>query len=108
VLKRMKRPGSPGLQALLDRIGHACRRRAPNHVHRRLPGRDRRRPEARPSSWARPLITSACSLFARGGHVRARPGKRRAGGGQAGAAAARDEPPEARRWRQRLQVGERA
>ena len=45
VLKRMKRPGTRACyERLLDRIRDArAGRHAPHDVHRRLPGRDRRR-----------------------------------------------------------------
>ena len=65
VLKRMKRPGTrQSYDALLDRIRDArARRRAPHHVHRRLPGRDRRgrRGAVRVRRPTTRSTTSACS-----------------------------------------------
>ena len=94
VLKRMKRPGTrAGYERLLDRIRTPCaRRHAAHDVHRRLPRRDRRgfrrAAELRRGDAVRPR--RRLHLLARGGHVGARPRRRRAGAGEAAAAVAPD------------------
>ena len=108
VLKRMKRPGTqPGLRHAAHPHPRARpRRRPPHHLHRRLPGRDRRgrRRAGRVRLRSRVRPRRRVHLLARGRHVgvrtrRRRAGeerRRRAGRGDGPAEAARPEAPAAR------------